>query len=166
MPASRSAAGAIERSRRSSLASRPAWLCRRGECAVTTRATNGSPTDTELRRSVAIAFADGGLLALLAARPVGAAGHGDEEIVAGLTDPEGQIAITEALLSTQYDSEGRQRRANIELWHEDELPLRAAGSIINGATVEVGSQRIDTGFFRWALDGRPGLGRYEVVRRG
>ena len=134
--------------------------------AVTTRATNGSPTDTELRRSVAIAFADGGLLALLAARPVGAGGHGDEEVVAGLTDPEGQIAINEALLSTQYDSEGRQRRANIELWREDELPLRAAGSIINGATVEVGSHRIDTGFFRWALDGRPGLGRYEVVRRG
>ena len=133
--------------------------------AVRTRATDGGPPDASVRRSIAIAFADGGLLALLAARPAGATGHGDEEIVVGLTEPDGQVAIREALLSTEYDGEGRHRRANIELWRDDDLPLRAAGAIVNGATVEVGEMRIDTGFFRWSLDGRPGLGRYEIARR-
>ena len=133
--------------------------------AVTTRATDGGATEAEVRRSIAIAFADGGMLALLAARPAGSAGHGDEEVVAGLTEPEGKVAISEALLSTEYDREGQHRRANIELWRDGELPLRAAGSIVNGATIELGGLRIQTGFFRWSLDGRPGLGRYEIARR-
>jgi hypothetical protein len=133
--------------------------------AVTTQTSQEPAAETELRRSVAIVFADGGQLALMTARPPGAAGHGDEEVVAALTDGEGEVAITEALLSTQYDGAGRQRRANVELWREGEVPLRVAGTIICGATVEAASQRIETGFFRWSLDGRPGLGRYEVARR-
>lgn len=133
--------------------------------AVTTQTTQEPAHEAELRRSVAVAFADGGQLALMTARPPGAAGHGDEEVVAALSDDEGQVAITEALLSTQYDGEGRHRRANVELWREAEVPLRVAGAIVCGATVESGGQRIETGFFRWALDGRPGLGRYEIVRR-
>ena len=123
------------------------------------------PGEADLRRSVAIAFADGGLLALLAARPPGVDGHGAEEVVARLTDPEGEVAISEALLSTQYDEEGHHCRANIELWREGELPMRAAGTIVCGASVEVGELRVETAFFRWSLDGRPGLGRYEIVRR-
>jgi hypothetical protein len=133
--------------------------------AVTAQTTQEPAAEAELRRSVAIAFADGGQLALMTARPPGAAGHGDEEVVVALTDSEGDVAITEALLSTEYDAEGRHRRANVELWREAEVPLRVAGMIICGATVEAGNQRIETGFFRWSLDGRPGLGRYEVIRR-
>jgi hypothetical protein len=132
--------------------------------AVRTRATDPAPGEAVLRRSVAIAFADGGLLALLAARPPGVDGHGAEEVVARLTDPEGEVAISEALLSTQYDEEGHHCRANVELWREGEVPLRAAGTIVCGASVEVGDLRVETAFFRWSLDGRPGLGRYEIVR--
>lgn len=117
-----------------------------------------------LRRSIAVTFADGALLGLKAARPAGAAGHGDEEVLAALSDAAGQDSFAEALLSTEYDQQGRHRRANLELWRHGEGPLRVAGEIICGASLEVAGLRIETAFFGWSLDGRPGLGRYEVVR--
>jgi hypothetical protein len=119
-----------------------------------------------LERSVAVAFSDGGLLALRSARPRGAESHGDEEVVAVVAEPNGEVTrIEEALLSTQYDEEGRQVRANLELWPDDEdpgPPLRAAGSIVCGTTLPLAEQRLDVAFFRWSMGGRPGLGRYEV----
>jgi hypothetical protein len=120
--------------------------------------------EVDLRRSIAIAFADGALLGVRAARPAGAAGHGEEEVVAAVSDPEGQLPISEALLSTEYDEDGRHRRANLELWRGGEGPLRVAGTIVCGATVETGGLRVETAFFRWSLEGRPGLGRYEITR--
>src|SRR5436190_13020371 len=112
----------------------------------------------ELRRSIAVAFSDGGLLALSAARPDGAGDHGAEEIVAALVGPEGEaVPIEEALLSTQYDADGRHRRATLELWPEGEAqpPLRAGGAIVCGTTVPLGELRLDLAFFRWSMDGRP-----------
>jgi hypothetical protein len=122
--------------------------------------------EADLRRSLAIAFADGGLLALIATMPPGAEGHGEEEVVAGLREPEGEVPVSKALLSTHYDGEGRHRRANLELWHGGEVPLRVPGVIVCGTATRAGDRRLETAFFRWSLDGRPGLGRYEIVRRG
>jgi len=119
-------------------------------------------------RSLAVAFSDGGLLALSAVQPAGAEGHDADEVVAALSGPEGEpTPIEEALLSTQYDSDGRHRRATIELWPEGEAvpPIRAGGSIVCVTSLAVGDLQLDTAFFRWSLDGRPGLGRYEVLRR-
>lgn len=120
-----------------------------------------------LVRSIAIVFSDGGMLALRAVRPRDAQGHGDEEVVAVVCDPEAGIAeIDEVLLSTQYDEAGRQVRANLELWEPGEgpgAPLRAAGSIVCGTSLALGEQRLDLAFFRWSMGGRPGLGRYEVL---
>ncbi len=133
-------------------------------------------------RAIAVLLADGGLLALSAVSAPGAEGHGAEEIVAVLAEPEhpadsedpdaeadapkgGRSA--ETLLSTEYDAEGRQRRATLELsppGEGGEPPLRGAGTLICGATLEVEGARIDTAFFRWSIDGRPGLGRYEIIR--
>ena len=132
-------------------------------------------------RSIAVILADGGLLALAALSPPGAEGHGDEEIAAGLAEPDRPAEaeepedadapkggpFAEVLLSTEYDAEGRQRRATLELSPQGdsgEPPLRGAGTLVCGATLEVGGRRIDTAFFRWSIDGRPGLGRYEIVR--
>ena len=42
-----------------------------------------------LRRSIGIVFADGGLLALTAARPPAPREHGEEEVAAVLCDPDG-----------------------------------------------------------------------------
>jgi hypothetical protein len=126
------------------------------------------PDAVSLSRSIAIAFSDGGVLALRAARPTGASDHGEEEIVAALADPDGVATqIREPLLSTQYDDAGRHVRATLELWPEQAAearpPLRAAGTIVCGTSLRLGEGRLDVAFFRWSMDGRPGLGRYEVL---
>jgi hypothetical protein len=125
------------------------------------------PGEHALRRYLTVAFADGGLLALLAARPAGDADHGDEDIAAALVGPDAQPEeLSEVLLSTEYDPQGRHRRATLELWPEgdDGPPLRAGGDVICGTTVAGNRGRTDIAFLRWSMEGRPGLGRYEVVR--
>lgn len=118
----------------------------------------------ELIRSLTATLDDGSLLAVAAARPRGAAGHGEEVASALLLDAEGSvIRFEEPLLSTEYDSEGRHRRAGVELWGPDEgAALRGAGTLIGGAPVEVG--RSETAFLRFTLDGTPGTARYELAR--
>ncbi len=130
--------------------------------------SEADPDEVTLVRSIAIAFSDGGLLGMRAARPRGATDHGDEEVVAALVDSSGEVVqVREPLLSTHYDEAGRQVRATLELWPEREAepspPLRAAGSIVCGTSLPVGERRLNVAFFRWSMDGRPGLGRYEIV---
>ncbi len=120
------------------------------------------------RRSIGIVFSDGGLLALSALRPAGAGGHGEERVTAVVRGPDGgQTEVSEALLSTEYGADGVQRRATLELWTEgeDSQPLRGAGTLIGAARVREAGERVDVAFFRWALEGREGLGHYEVVRK-
>lgn len=119
------------------------------------------------RRSIGIAFSDGGLLALSAIRPPASAGHGDEVVVAVLCDPDGAPAeVTETLLSTEYGPDGVQRRATLELWTDGDAgqPLRGAGTLISSSSVRRPGLRTEIAFFRWSLEGRDGLGHYEVVR--
>lgn len=120
------------------------------------------------RRSIGIVFSDGGLLAVSAARPPGAGGHGEETVSAVLCDPDGApVEVSEALLSTEYGADGVQRRATLELWTDggDEMgPLRGSGTLISAARVRRDGLVADVAFFRWQLDGREGLGHYEVVR--
>jgi hypothetical protein len=119
------------------------------------------------RRSIGIAFADGGLLALSAARPSGAPGHGEESVAAVLCDPDGApVDVAEALLSTEYGPDGVQRRATLELWLDGDgtQPLRGAGTLISASEVSHPGLSGTIAFFRWALEGREGLGHYEIVR--
>ena len=121
------------------------------------------------RRSIGVVFSDGGLLALSATRPPASAGHGDEAVGAVLCDPDGApVEVSEALLSTEYGPDGVQRRATLELWmgEEEGPPLRGAGTLISAARVDRGGSTVDVAFFRWSLEGRDGLGHYEVVRDG
>jgi hypothetical protein len=120
-----------------------------------------------LRRSIGIVFSDGGLLALSAVRPAGASGHGEETVAAVLCGPDGApMEASEALLSTEYGEDGVQRRATLELWVDGEegQPLRGAGSLISAARLDRDGLRADVAFFRWSLEGREGLGHYEIVR--
>lgn len=120
-----------------------------------------------LRRSIGIVFADGGLLALTSALPAGAGEHGDEEVAAVLCDPDGApVSFEEALLSTEYGEDGVQRRATLELWPDAEggRPLRGAGTLISSTSVRRGSLNAEIAFFRWSVEGREGLGHYEVAR--
>lgn len=123
--------------------------------------------DAALRRSIGIVFSDGGLLALSAARPAGSDDHGDEEIATVLCGPDGApIEISETMLSTEYGPDGVQRRATLELWIDDESEraLRGGGSLISATTVERPGLHAEVAFFRWSIDGREGLGHYEIVR--
>ncbi|HEX6601422.1 MAG TPA: hypothetical protein VF030_02145, partial [Solirubrobacterales bacterium] len=88
--------------------------------AVGFRTRVQEPPGPELRRSLAVAFADGGMLAIAAGAPTPDAPHNEEETTAILTEPEGRVPIERALISIEYDGEGRQRRATVELWLPDE----------------------------------------------
>lgn len=118
------------------------------------------------RRSIGIVFSDGGLLALSAVRPPESGEHGDEVVSAVLCDPDGApVDVSETLLSTEYGPDGVQRRATLELWagDEDAPPLRGAGTLISAVSVR-DDHPAEIAFFRWSLEGREGLGHYEIVR--
>lgn len=126
-----------------------------------------SDSGTILRRSIGIVFTDGGLLAITSALPAGASEHGDEEVAAVLCDPDaGPVTFEEALLSTEYGEDGVQRRATLELWpdSEDGQPLRGAGTLISSTVVQRPGLNATIAFFRWSVEGREGLGTYEVSR--
>jgi hypothetical protein len=125
-----------------------------------------SNSDPALRRSIGIVFSDGGLLTLTAMRPSGSSAHGDEQTVAVLCDPDSApVEISEALLSTEYGADGMQRRATLELWIDGEgMPLRGAGTLISASSVRRPGLSTEIAFFRWSVEGREGLGHYEIVR--
>jgi len=119
------------------------------------------------RRSIGVVFSDGGLLALSAVRPPDSDAHGDDVVAAVLCGPDGApIEVSETLLSTEYGADGVQRRATLELWTDgdDAQPLRGAGTLISAAQVRRPGLIADIAFFRWSVEGREGLGHYEVVR--
>jgi hypothetical protein len=124
-------------------------------------------TGKVLRRSIGIVFSDGGLLALTSTLPAGAEEFGQEEVAAVLCDPDAApVAFEEALLSTEYGEDGVQRRATLELWPsaEEGRPLRGAGSLISSIAVRRHGLDSEIAFFRWSVEGREGLGHYEVAR--
>jgi hypothetical protein len=110
---------------------------------------------------------------LTAVRPAKAASHADEAIHAvllgrdGETDEPVSLVVADPRVSTTYDGEGRQRHAGLELYETDEAPYarRAAGEVACGTTLDLGRLRLDTAFFTWRMEGRNGVGRYDVLRR-
>ena len=134
---------------------------RRLDCAGhITRWERWPGADVETVRHLAMASGDGTVLVFAATRPRGATGHGDEETQAWLVDAEGTITpFGEALLSTEYDGAGVQRRFNLELWPTDpESPLlreagTALGEVENGVAATV---------FEFAGDAGSGLGGYLI----
>lgn len=122
-----------------------------------------------LRRSIGIVFDDGGLLALSGERPPGAGEHGEERLTTLLREPDGgSTEVSETLLSTEYGPDGVQRRATLELWTDPEggQALRGGGTLIGATEVRGPGTVSEVAFFRWALEGREGLGHYELVREG
>ena len=109
---------------------------------------------------------------MTAVRPAKATSHADEAIHAvmlGHDETNAPVAQTVAdpRVSTTYDSDGRQRHAGLELYVNEDDPYarRAAGEVACGTTLDLGRLRLDCAFFRWRMDGREGVGRYDVLRR-
>ena len=105
-------------------------------------------------------------LVALARRPHGAVGHGDEEIVAHLLEDDALLEVESTRISTVYDAGGRQRSAGLELWLPGEdYPRRGSGQVIAGSSLDLDSLQAHVAVFRWRLDGREGIGAYELMLR-
>jgi hypothetical protein len=110
-------------------------------------------------------------IALSAVRPADAESHAGEDVTAVLIEPVEERVLAHYLadprLSTTYDGEGRQRRASLELWESEDAdyPRRATGQVLCGTSLELGRLRLDCAFFEWQMEGRAGVGRYDVLGR-
>jgi hypothetical protein len=121
----------------------------------------------ELVRSVSAWLGDDRALTLMAVRPAKSKGHLDEAVGGFLFEGGAPVAIDDPRLSTTYDGAQHQRRAGLELWMAEDAPfaLRMAGEVLCETTLDLGDKRLHSAFFRWRMDGREGVGRYDVVRR-
>jgi hypothetical protein len=129
----------------------------------------GSPdwSRIELARTVSAWMGDDRGVVVTAVRPAKAKHH-DEEAVAGFVFEGGSpLSVFDARLSTTYDAELRQRRAGLELWMQEEggVARRVAGEAVSGTSMDLGEVRMDSAFFQWWMEGRQGVGRYDVLRR-
>lgn len=131
-----------------------------------------------LARTVTAWVPDAGAVTLTAVRGEKAKSHGDEAISAFVFEPpaEGQdgpalpAAVADPRISTTYDADGCQRHVGLELWMGDEddtggWARRAAGEIVCGTTLDLGRLRLDCAFVHWRMEGREGVGRYDLLRR-
>lgn len=93
--------------------------------------------------------------------------HADEAVAVAVFEAGEARPVADPRISTTYDAEGRQRAAGLELYvgEEDAHPLRAAGELAAGTSLDLGRLRLDCAFFRWRMGGREGVGRYDVLRR-
>jgi hypothetical protein len=123
----------------------------------------------ELARSVSAWLDEKTAVTVSAVRPTSAKHHGDETVAAHLVLDGTPLRVADPRLTTTYDGDGRQIHAGLELWVSDEggdeYPHRAAGEVVCGTTLDLGKLRVDCAFFEWHMDGRTGVGRYDVVRR-
>jgi hypothetical protein len=121
----------------------------------------------ELARTLSAWLGEDRALTLTAIRPAKSKGHLDEAVSGFVFEGGEPVAIADPRLSTTYDGEGRQRRAGLELWMDEDgdFARRVAGEVLCGTSLDLGDQRLDSAFFAWRMEGRTGVGRYDVLRR-
>lgn len=121
----------------------------------------------EALRAVSALFDSDHAVLAIARRPRGALGHGHELISAVLVIDGEPRVVEDARLSTVYDGDGRQRSAGMELWLPGEdFPRRATGALTSGTTLELPGLRVNASIFAWRMEGREGVGAYELTVRG
>ncbi|MBA2428727.1 MAG: hypothetical protein H0V55_03265 [Thermoleophilaceae bacterium] len=117
-------------------------------------------------RSLSVLFDLDHAVLATARRPRGALGHGQETVTAHVLSPAGVESVEEARLSTLYDGEGRQRSAGLELWMPgQDFPRRGTGRTVAGASLALEGLRVNAAVFAWTMEGREGLGAYDVTVR-
>jgi hypothetical protein len=121
----------------------------------------------ELARTVSAWLGEDRAMTLTAVRPAKSKGHLDEALSGFMFEGGEPVEIADPRLSTTYDGELRQRRAGLELWMDEEgdCARRMAGEVVCATSLDLGGQRLDSAFFRWRMEGREGVGRYDVLRR-
>jgi hypothetical protein len=147
----------------------------RGQAAGRTVDGLGTVSETEVPpeweeldalRSISALVDEQHALVALARRPRGAVGHGDEEVTARLVEDDAVLEVETARISTVYNGAGRQRSAGLELWLPGEdYPRRGSGLVIAGSSLDLDGLQVHVAIFRWRLDGREGIGAYELMLR-
>jgi len=138
------------------------------ECLGTVAETRSPPAWEQLDalRTISALIDEGNALLAVSRRPRDAIGHGQEKVTAHLLRDGRPVAVDETRISTVYDAGGRQRSAGLELWlRGEELPHRGSGIVIAGSSLDLEGLRVHTAVFRWRLDGRDGIGAYELMVR-
>ncbi|HEV7845995.1 MAG TPA: hypothetical protein VGO83_07070 [Thermoleophilaceae bacterium] len=141
---------------------------RKVDCLGTVTETKVPPRWDELDalRSISALVDERHALLALARRPRDAVGHGDERVTARLLEEDALIEVDDARVSTVYDGDGRQRSAGLELWLPgEEFPRRGSGQVIAGSSLDLDGLDVHAAIFRWRLDGREGIGAYELMVR-
>ena len=141
---------------------------RRVQCLGTLAETAAPPRWDELDalRTISALVDEEHALLALARRPRGALGHGQESVTAQLLEDGAFVAVEEARLSTVYDGDGRQRSAGLELWMAGEdYPRRGSGVVVAGSSLKLEDLDVHAAVFRWQLEGREGIGAYELMAR-
>jgi hypothetical protein len=137
-------------------------------CLGTATETREPPEWAELDavRGVTAIFGPDRAVFALARRPRGAIGHGQELVEAAILI-DGELAqVEDARVSTVYDGDGRQRNAGLELWlPEEDFPRRVSGTVQAGASLTLEGLRVNAAMFGWRMEGREGVGLYEVAVR-
>jgi hypothetical protein len=119
-----------------------------------------------LARTLGVWIGDDLGVSLLAIRPADGDRHDHESVAAYLYEGGEPVRVADPRLSTGYDGEQRQRRAGLELWvDEDSHARRASGEVLCGTSLDLGRLRLDCAFLRWHMEGREGIGRYDILRR-
>jgi hypothetical protein len=138
------------------------------DCLGTVAVTREPPRWDELDavRSVSALVDESNAVFALARRPRGATGHGEELVRAAMLKDGELVQIEEARISTVYDADGRQRSAGLELWPlGEEFSRRGSGQLIAGSSLELETVRVHAAIFRWRIEGREGIGAYELMVR-
>jgi hypothetical protein len=138
------------------------------QCLGTAGETSVPPAWSELDalRTVSAVFDPDDALLAVARRPRGALGHGHEVVTAHLLAAGEAVSVEEARLSTVYDGGGRQQSARFELFLPGEdFPRRAAGTVRAGLSLALEGLRVNVAVFAWEMEGRNGLGAYEITVR-
>jgi hypothetical protein len=120
----------------------------------------------EAVRLISAEFEDGQALALASLRPRGTSGHDRDQVAHHLERSGEPVALSDALLSTEYDAGGLPRRIGIELWTEPgSPPLRVAGDRRGEIEVRDDDEvRREVAQMSFRLDGAGGHGTYELLR--
>ena len=138
------------------------------DCLGTATETTQPPEWSELDavRGVTAMFGPDRAAFVLARRPRGTIGHGQELVEAKLV-LDGEVAdVEDVRLSTVYDGDGRQRNAGLELFLPGEdFPRRLSGSVHAGASLSLEGLRVNAAVFDWRMEGREGVGAYELAVR-
>jgi hypothetical protein len=130
-------------------------------------AGSGPPAEGTLLRWLGAWFGEDEAILARAERAPGADAEAEAvavHLVEG--EPPAAVRVADPRLSTQYDAQGRQRRAGLELWvgEEDDFPRRAAAEVVCATTFDFGAVRLDWAFLHWRSHGREGAGVYDILR--